>query len=129
MIRESNHFVAFTGAGISTAAGIADFRSGANTVMPTGPGAWEKAANIHKAKKEGKLTEAMIKNQAKFKVPSSKAKPTRCHMALVELMRQGRLKHIISQNTDGLHRKSGVPAENISEVHGNTNLEICKKCG
>jgi NAD-dependent SIR2 family protein deacetylase len=50
-------------------------------------------------------------------------------MALVELIRRGNLKHIISQNTDGLHRKSGVDAENISEVHGNTNLEICKKCG
>ena len=37
--------VAFTGAGISTGVGIADFRSGYNTVMPTGPGGWEKAAH------------------------------------------------------------------------------------
>ena len=44
-------------------------------------------------------------------------------------MEKGLLKHIISQNVDGLHRKSGIPAESISEVHGNTNLEICKKCG
>lgn len=50
-------------------------------------------------------------------------------MALVELMEKGFLKHIISQNVDGLHRKSGIPAEKISEVHGNTNLEICDKCG
>lgn len=50
-------------------------------------------------------------------------------MALVELMEQGHLKHVISQNVDGLHRKSGIPKKNITEVHGNTNLEICKKCG
>ena len=32
--------VAFTGAGVSTACGIPDFRSGINTVLKTGPGAW-----------------------------------------------------------------------------------------
>lgn len=59
----------------------------------------------------------------------AQAHPTKAHMALVELMNQGYLKHIISQNTDGLHRKSGVPADKISEVHGNRNKEECKKCG
>jgi NAD-dependent SIR2 family protein deacetylase len=46
MILSSEHFVAFTGAGISTSAGIPDYRSGVHTVLPTGPGCWEKAANI-----------------------------------------------------------------------------------
>ena len=50
-------------------------------------------------------------------------------MALKTLMDLGFLKHVISQNIDGLHRKSGIPADKITEVHGNTNLEICKKCG
>lgn len=50
-------------------------------------------------------------------------------MALSELMKKGILKHIISQNIDGLHLKSGVPVSQISEVYGNYNLEICEKCG
>lgn len=50
-------------------------------------------------------------------------------MALVEMMNKGYLKHIVSQNIDGLHRKSGIPADGISELHGNTNCEQCAKCG
>ena len=45
MVLTSEHFVAFTGAGISTASGIPDYRSGFDTVLQTGPGAWETAAN------------------------------------------------------------------------------------
>jgi mono-ADP-ribosyltransferase sirtuin 6 len=57
-----------------------------------------------------------------------KAPPSKCHMSLVELMNKGFLKHIISQNIDGLHLKSGIEEEKISELHGNQNIEICEKC-
>ncbi len=44
MIKSSKHFISFTGAGISTSAGVPDYRSGINTVLKTGPGCWEKLA-------------------------------------------------------------------------------------
>ena len=50
-------------------------------------------------------------------------------MGMVELTEKNHLKFIVSQNVDGLHRKSGIPPENLAELHGNTNLEVCKKCG
>jgi NAD-dependent SIR2 family protein deacetylase len=116
-IRESVHFTCFTGAGVSTGAGISDFRSGVNTCLDVGPGVWEKKAHGIKDFKP------------KVSVPMLKAYPTKCHMALVKLVEEGILKHIISQNVDGLHRKSGIDAIHISELHGNTNLEKCSKCG
>ena len=58
-----------------------------------------------------------------------KAIPTPTHMMLVKLAQMGKLKHLISQNTDGLHRKSGFPIDKLSELHGNGNLEICGTCG
>lgn len=123
MILASNHFVGFTGAGISTACGIADYRSGYNTVMPTGPGGWETAANKAKYESEQKKL-----NQPRVTIPMKKAIPSLTHMAMVELIDRGHLKYIVSQNVDGLHRRSGVPPECISEVHGNTNCEMCEQC-
>ena len=46
LLNESSKIAVFTGAGISTASGIPDYRSGASTCLPTGAGCWEKAANI-----------------------------------------------------------------------------------
>ena len=108
MIMASSNFCAFTGAGISTACGIPDYRSGFNTVMESGPGGWETAANKEKYVK-------MMKEQEKKKLPQDKksmrtsiqkAYPSFTHRALYELVERDRLKFIISQNVDGLHRKS-----------------------
>lgn len=44
-------------------------------------------------------------------------------MGIKALLDKKIIKHLISQNTDGLHRKSGVHANDLSELHGNSNLE------
>ena len=55
--------------------------------------------------------------------------PTLTHMALVGLVEAGVVKHIVSQNVDGLHLKSGLSRDNLSELHGNMFMEKCEKCG
>ena len=71
----------------------------------------------------------MPKNKATLRTSIQKAYPSKTHMAMVELIERDHLKFIVSQNIDGLHRKSGVPASHIAELHGNTNLEVCEDCG
>eukprot|EP00828_Plagiopyla_frontata_P041638 TRINITY_DN5996_c0_g1_i2.p1 TRINITY_DN5996_c0_g1~~TRINITY_DN5996_c0_g1_i2.p1 ORF type:complete len:469 (+),score=74.68 TRINITY_DN5996_c0_g1_i2:1-1407(+) len=117
LVKQSKHFIAFTGAGISTSTGIPDFRSGVNTKLKTGPGGWEQLATKYKPTQEIHRISALC------------AVPSPAHMGLVALQEVGVLKFLISQNTDGLHRRSQFPPDKLAELHGNSNLEQCQKCG
>lgn len=54
------------------------------------------------------------------------AEPNGAHLAIAELERRGKLKAVITQNIDGLHRKAG--SNKIIELHGNTTRFYCMKC-
>ena len=56
-------------------------------------------------------------------------RPSYTHEAIAKLVEMGHIKHVISQNTDGLHRLSGIPRDKLSELHGNSFHEKCEKCG
>lgn len=109
MVRSSRHTVIFTGAGISTSAGIPDFRG------PTG--VWTRELR-------GEIIPEHEKNANLFNT----AKPTLTHITLASLAEKSLVHHIISQNVDGLHLRSGLSPDMLSELHGNIFMEICDKC-
>ncbi|KAK2139453.1 hypothetical protein LSH36_1777g00001 [Paralvinella palmiformis] len=113
MLKSANYAVMFTGAGISTSAGIGDFRGKA--------GKWTERdrERMHGASKN-KRSQGFVYEQLR---------PTYTHEAIYKLLQLGYIKYIISQNTDSLHRLSGVPRDKISELHGNSFHEKCEKCG
>eukprot|EP00658_Telonema_sp_P-2_P059665 TRINITY_DN4881_c0_g1_i16.p1 TRINITY_DN4881_c0_g1~~TRINITY_DN4881_c0_g1_i16.p1 ORF type:complete len:444 (+),score=109.20 TRINITY_DN4881_c0_g1_i16:110-1441(+) len=118
--------VVYTGAGISTGAGIPDFRSGLNSKTGMPAGKWcQNATSGQWDSKEKKEEEARQRRTTSC----LQAIPTQSHMALVELQRQNVLLGLISQNCDGLHRRSGFAPDHLAELHGNTNLEYCGWCG
>ncbi|CAH1980695.1 unnamed protein product [Acanthoscelides obtectus] len=104
-IKNSKHVVIHTGAGISTSAGIPDFR---------GPnGVWT-------LEKQGK--------KPNINISFNDAIPTKTHMALKHLIDKQYVHYIISQNIDGLHLKTGMSRSNIAELHGNMFVEQCNLC-
>eukprot|EP00299_Pterocystis_sp_00344_P006996 c2045_g1_i1.p1 GENE.c2045_g1_i1~~c2045_g1_i1.p1 ORF type:complete len:442 (-),score=75.13 c2045_g1_i1:674-1960(-) len=107
MLRIQNHVVVHTGAGISTAASIPDFRGPQGVWTVAQPNAtWSQTGAFAFEEKQ----------------------PTFTHLALSELVRRKIVKHIVSQNVDGLHCRSGVPLEQLSELHGNVFIEVCTAC-
>jgi NAD-dependent deacetylase len=105
-IIDSKRIVAFTGAGISTDSGIPDFR---------GPnGVWTR--------RDAGLP------IPRWRVPPGQVEPNASHRSLVELQRLGKLQFLITQNTDNLHRRSGIRPEILAELHGNGQLMRCLGC-
>jgi NAD-dependent deacetylase len=123
MIEGAKRIVAFTGAGISTESGIPDFRSPG--------GIWTKYQPIYFD--DFMASEEMRRESWRRKFATDetmvKAEPNAGHRALARLVEQGKMTAIITQNIDGLHQRSGVPASKIIELHGNTTYATCLDCG
>jgi NAD-dependent deacetylase len=124
-IDEASHVVALTGAGISTASGIPDFR-GPQGVWTKDPEA-EKLSNIHYYMSDPAVRRRAWKGRVDH--PAWQATPNAGHRALVDLERRGKLHALITQNIDGLHQIAGNSPDAVIEVHGTMREVMCMRCG
>lgn len=139
LVRSSKRTVFFTGAGVSTSAGVGDYRG------PTGAWTMNRIRDLQKLELRGvlgaseaaelkKLRYEASKKQkaAPKKVPMLDAQPTLSHMAIATLIRKGLASYVVTTNLDGIHRKSGLKAHSqISNLHGCVYAERCTNpsCG
>lgn len=123
LLAECKRAVAFTGAGISTESGIPDFRSPGGIWSRLQPIPFQDFLSSADLRREAWRRKAVIDRDFVA------AQPNRGHQALAALVRRGVLSVIITQNIDGLHQASGVPAEQVIELHGNATYASCLECG
>src|SRR4030095_6922906 len=50
------------------------------------------------------------------------------HRALADLARAGRIALLVTQNVDGLHERSGLPADCLVNIHGTDSAVECLHC-
>lgn len=123
IVDRSRRIAFFGGAGVSTASGIPDFRSAQGLC----------------AEDEDGLTPEMVLSRTFFMLQPERffdyyrkhmlhpeAKPNAAHRKLFELERADRLRGIVTQNVDGLHKAAGNIR--VYEIHGNVRENYCMDC-
>ena len=123
IVDRSRRIVFFGGAGASTASGIPDFRS---------------AEGLFAEEADG-VSPEMILSKTFFYLQPEKffswyrkhmlypgAKPNAAHRKLYELEQADRLRGIVTQNVDGLHKAAGNIR--VYELHGNVHENYCMDC-
>lgn len=121
LMTEARSIIAFSGAGISTESGLADFRSKG--------GLWERYKVVtfqeFLASQENRRQYWLMRREL---IPCLlEAKPNAAHQALAELEASGKLHTVITQNIDGLHQAAG--STNVIELHGTNMTASCLSCG
>ncbi|KRN89395.1 NAD-dependent protein deacylase [Ligilactobacillus ceti] len=121
LIQAAHKIVFLTGAGVSTASGIPDYRS---------------KNGLYSA---GKQPEYLLSHTCLVREPDvfyqyvtnnlyyPDAQPNVIHQKMAALVNQGKAT-IITQNIDGLHVKAGAQESKVVEFHGNLYHVYCQKC-
>ena len=122
LIEGARTIAPFTGAGISTECGIPDFRSPGGLWTKNRPIPFDEFLASRDMRDESWRRRFAI--DATF----AAAKPGRGHRALASLYRRGKVPELITQNIDNLHQASGIAAEDVIELHGNTTFATCLAC-
>ena len=120
----SKKIAVLTGAGISTSAGIPDFRGpdGVWTKHPEQMNVYDIDAFL--ANKEDREYSWRWQKES----PVWNAQPGTAHKALVKLEQAGMLTLLATQNFDALHEKAGNSSNVIVNLHGTIGTSHCMKC-
>src|SRR5262245_31026591 len=109
-----------TGAGVSTSAGIPDYRDE--------HGEWKRARPV-----EFRPFMTRVEVRQRYWARSTagwpiiaRAQPSAAHRALAHLEARGYIELLITQNVDGLHSAAG--SRDVVDLHGRLDLVRCMQC-
>jgi NAD-dependent deacetylase len=122
MIQDARQVVVFTGAGISTESGIPDFRSPGGVWTRMKPIQFDDFVRFEESRREA--WRRAFSDSAGW----AGRKPNAGHQAVAALVAAGKATSVITQNVDNLHQDSGVPADRVIELHGNSSFAKCLDC-
>jgi NAD-dependent deacetylase len=120
LLRESQHCVVLTGAGVSTLSGIPDFRGKT--------GLYQKFdSDLLFSIDEFRRDPSYFYNNSKEIVYCAHEKqPNIIHRVLADLEKEGIIKSVVTQNIDMLHQKAG--SKKVIEIHGSPAMHRCLSC-
>jgi NAD-dependent deacetylase len=122
LIRRSERMVGMTGAGISTAAGIPDFR-GPQGLYVTCRYDPDTVFDISAFRRDPAPFYEFTRD---FLGVIDTIEPTFTHRFLAGLETAGKVTAVVTQNIDSLHQKAG--SENVISVHGDYWTSHCLDC-
>jgi NAD-dependent deacetylase len=125
LLKRSKNTVVVTGAGISTEAGIPDFRGKNGIYRQLGENRVMSIINIDFFRRSPQEFYQFYRQVFHFDpVPPSKA-----HLVLADMEKKGLIKAIVTQNIDNLHQKAG--SKRVIAIHGNADRYVCtnRSCG
>lgn len=120
LLLSASSAVAFTGAGISVASGIPDYRSPGGVWTRWNP--YEVASARSPVDNPKKFWEFLLDSGKTF----NGAKPNPAHIALAQMEDKALIKGVITQNIDGLHLAAG--SKTVVEFHGSGSRWYCRSC-
>jgi NAD-dependent SIR2 family protein deacetylase len=113
--------VVLSGAGMSTASGIPDYRGPTGRQRTAPPMRWSSFEGDPVARRR-----YWARGQIGFRRYLD-VQPNAAHRAVAALQDAGLVDGVVTQNVDGLHQAAGSPA--VVEVHGALREVVCMRCG
>lgn len=120
-LRGRHRLVVLTGAGVSTASGIPDYRDD--------EGQWKRKPPVQFREFVQSLT-VRQRYWARSFIGwrhFAAARPNAAHRALAQLEQRGFIHQLITQNVDGLHQRAG--SRRVIDLHGRLETLECLACG
>lgn len=121
VVGRCSRVLVISGAGLSTASGISDYRDQA--------GVWKRPRPVqHQAFVQHLHWRQRYWARSQLGYPAfAQAQPNDAHSALVELEQRGQVFAVITQNVDRLHQRAGQ--QRVLDLHGRLDRVRCLDCG